>query len=79
MFFRNHKALAEELKTALNDFARFAQTLFSDEKSEAQTFLGQFFSALSHKGVIGVGATFEFRVAKKSSAPQLELIYAVPW
>jgi hypothetical protein len=32
-----------ELGTALNEFMRFAQTLRSNEKSEAQTFLDHFF------------------------------------
>lgn len=32
MFLRNHKAMAEELKTAMNDFVPLVQTLFSDKK-----------------------------------------------
>src|SRR5882724_750686 len=74
--FRDHIAVAQELKTALNDFVRFAQTLHGDEKSEAQTFLDHFFRALGHAGVIEAGATFEFRVAKKPGSPQLELVVA---
>jgi hypothetical protein len=66
--------VAQELKAALSEFVRFAQTLRGDEKSEAQTFLDHFFRALGHKGVIEAGATFEFRVAKKPGSPQLELI-----
>src|SRR5437667_5307651 len=72
--FRDHKAVASELKSALNEFVRFAQTLRGDEKSEAQTFLDHFFGALGNDGVIEAGATFEFRVAKKPGSPQLELI-----
>ena len=60
--FRGHKAVASELKSALNEFVRFAQTLRGDEKSEAQTFLDHFFRALGHEGVIEAGGTFEFRV-----------------
>ena len=74
--FRDHKAVATELKSAFNEFVRFAQTLCGDEKSEAQTFLDHFFRALGHKGVIEAGATFEFRVAKKPGSPQLELVVA---
>src|SRR5947207_6892853 len=66
--------MANDLKHALSDFVRFAQTLRGDEKSEAQTFLDHFFRALGHDGVIEAGATFEFRVAKKPGSPQLELI-----
>lgn len=66
--------MAHELKSAFDEFVRFAQTLRGDEKSEAQTFLDHFFRALGHKGVIEAGATFEFRVAKKPGSPQLELI-----
>jgi len=66
--------VANELKSALDEFVHFAQTLRGDEKSEAQTFLDHFFRALGHKGVIEAGATFEFRVAKKPGSPQLELI-----
>ena len=62
------------MKSAFDEFVRFAQTLRGDEKSEAQTFLDHFFRALGHKGVIEAGATFEFRVAKKPGSPQLELI-----
>jgi hypothetical protein len=72
--FRQHSRVAQELKTALIEFVRFAQTLRGDEKSEAQTFLDHFFRALGHQGVIEAGATFEFRVAKKPGSPQLELI-----
>ncbi|HEV2046728.1 MAG TPA: DNA methyltransferase [Chthoniobacterales bacterium] len=64
----------DELKTSLNEFIRFAQTLRGDEKSEAQSFLDHFFRALGHAGVIEAGATFEFRIAKKPGSPQLELI-----
>src|SRR6266550_2273171 len=72
--FRDHIAVAQELKTALSEFVRFAQSLRGDEKSEAQPFLDHFFRALGHAGVIEAGATFEFRVAKKPGSPQLELI-----
>jgi hypothetical protein len=68
--------MADDLKNALNEFVRFAQTLRGDEKSEAQTFLDHFFRALGHAGVIEAGATFEFRVAKKPGSPQLELVVA---
>ena len=68
--------MADDLKHALNDFVRFAQTLRGDEKSESQTFLDHFFRALGHDGVIEAGATFEFRVAKKPGSPQLELVVA---
>ena len=57
--------MVDELKNALTEFVRFAQTLRGDEKSEAQTFLAHFFRALGHQGAIEAGATFEFRVAKK--------------
>ena len=66
--------MADDLKKALGDFVRFAQTLQGDEKSESQSFLDHFFRALGHKGVIEAGATFEFRIAKKPGSPQLELI-----
>ena len=66
--------MAHELKAALIEFVRFAQTLRGDERSESQTFLDHFFRALGHQGVIEAGATFEFRVAKKPGSPQLELI-----
>ena len=66
--------MANELKSALDEFVHFAQALRGDEKSEAQSFLDHFFRALGHKGVIEAGATFEFRVAKKPGSPQLELI-----
>jgi hypothetical protein len=66
--------VAHELKSAVDDFVRFAQALRGDEKSEAQTVLDHFFRALGHEGVIEAGATFEFRVAKKPGSPQLELI-----
>jgi len=68
--------VATELKSALDDFVRFAQTLRGDEKSEAQPFLDHLFRALGHEGVIEAGATFEFRVAKKPGSPQLELVVA---
>jgi N-6 DNA Methylase len=74
--FRDHIAVAQELKAALTEFVRFAQTLRGDEKSEAQTFLDHFFRSLGHDGVIEAGATFEFRVAKKPGSPQLELVVA---
>src|SRR5207237_4744498 len=64
----------ENLKSNLASFVSFAQTLKGDEKSEAQSFLDQFFRALGHKSAIEAGATFEFRVAKKPGSPQLELI-----
>ncbi|HEX8076553.1 MAG TPA: type IIL restriction-modification enzyme MmeI, partial [Chthoniobacterales bacterium] len=66
--------MADELKLALKDFARFARILKGDEKGEAQTFLDHFFRALGHPGAIEAGAMFEFRVAKKPGSPQLELI-----
>lgn len=66
--------MPDELKNALSEFVRFAQTLRGDEKSEAQAFLDHLFRALGHAGVIEAGATFEFRVAKKPGSPQLELI-----
>jgi hypothetical protein len=66
--------MPDDLKSALAEFVRFAQTLRGDEKSEAQSFLDHFFRALGHGGVIEAGATFEFRVAKKPGSPQLELI-----
>jgi len=66
--------VANELKSGLAEFVRFAQTLRGDEKSEAQSFLDHFFRALGHEGAIEAGATFEFRVAKKPGSPQLELI-----
>src|SRR5437773_7528769 len=68
--------MADDLKSALDEFLRFAQTLRGDEKSEAQTFLDHFFRALGHESVIEAGATFEFRVAKKPGSPQLELVVA---
>ena len=64
----------EDLKSSLAEFVSFAQSLKGDEKSEAQSFLDQFFRALGHKSAIEAGATFEFRVAKKPGSPQLELI-----
>ncbi len=54
--------MAQELKAALIEFVRFAQTLRGDEKSEAQPFLDHFFRALGHEGVIEADGTFEFRV-----------------
>src|SRR5438552_10403020 len=66
--------MPDDVKNALSEFIRFAQTLRGDEKSEAQSFLDRFFRALGHKGVIEAGATFELRVAKKPGSPQLELI-----
>jgi SAM-dependent methyltransferase len=66
--------MADDLKSALTEFVRFARTLHGDEKSEAQSFLDHFFRALGHAGAIEAGATFEFRVAKKPGSPQLELI-----
>lgn len=66
----------EELKANLAKFVAFAQTLKGDEKSEAQSFLDQFFRALGHKSAIEAGATFEFRVAKKPGSAQLELVVA---
>jgi hypothetical protein len=56
--------MPDELKNALSEFIRFAQTLRGDEKSEAQSFLDHFSRALGRAGVIEDGATFEFRVAK---------------
>lgn len=76
--FHDHSAVAQELKSAFDDFVRFAQTLRGDEKSGSQTFLDRFFRLLGHEGVIEAGATFEFRVAKKWGSPRLELIHAVP-
>jgi len=66
--------MPDDLKKALSDFVRFAQTLRGDEKSEAQSFIDRFFRALGHNSAIEAGATFEFRVAKKPGSPQLELI-----
>ncbi|MEP6820845.1 MAG: hypothetical protein ABI946_00685 [Chthoniobacterales bacterium] len=71
--------MPEELKIALEEFARFARSLKGDEKSEAQAFLERFFRALGHEGVIveGVieaGATFEFRIRRKPGTAQLELV-----
>lgn len=66
----------EDLKSRLAEFVSFAQTLKGDEKSEAQSFLDQFFRALGHKSAIEAGATFEFRVAKKPGSAQLELVVA---
>jgi hypothetical protein len=66
----------EDLKADLAQFVTFAQTLKGDEKSEAQSFLDQFFRALGHKSAIEAGATFEFRVAKKPGSPQIELVVA---
>jgi len=45
--FRDNSAVAQDLKSALREFVRFAQTLRGDEKSEAQTFLDHFFRARS--------------------------------
>jgi len=64
----------DELKKSLKEFVQFALKLKGDEKSEAQSFLNEFFRALGHEGAIQAGATFEFRVAKKPGSPQLELI-----
>jgi SAM-dependent methyltransferase len=66
----------EDLKSQLAQFVAFAQTLKGDEKSEAQSFIDQFFRALGHKSAIEAGATFEFRVAKKPGSAQLELVVA---
>jgi hypothetical protein len=66
----------DDLKANLAGFVSFAQTLKGDEKSEAQSFLDQFFRALGHKSAIEAGATFEFRVAKKPGSAQLELVVA---
>jgi len=63
-----------DLKFSLAQFVTFARTLKGDEKSEAQGFLGRFFRALGHDGVMEAGATFEFRVAKKPGSAHLELI-----
>src|ERR1700732_1142797 len=68
--------MPDDLKNALSDFVRFAQTLRGDEKSEAQSFIDRFFRALGHKSAIEAGATFEFRVAKKPGSAQLELVVA---
>ncbi len=66
--------MSDELKTALEEFARFARSLKGDEKGEAQMFLDRFFRALGHGGVQEAGATMEFRIAKKPGSAQLELI-----
>ena len=66
----------EDLKSSLANFVSFAQSLKGDEKSEAQSFIDQFFRALGHKSAIEAGATFEFRVAKKPGSAQLELVVA---
>ncbi len=63
-----------ELQSSLAAFATFARSLKGDEKSEAQSFLDHFFRALGHPSAIGAGAAFEFRIAKKPSSAQLELI-----
>ena len=63
-----------ELSSSLAQFAAFARSLKGDEKSEAQSFLDQFFRALGHASAIEAGATFEFRIAKKPGSAQLELI-----
>jgi hypothetical protein len=65
--------MPDELKSRLDDFARFARSLKGDEKSEAQIFLDHFFRALGHGGVQEAGATLEFRIAKKPGSAQLEL------
>jgi hypothetical protein len=39
----------ENLKSNLETFVTFAQSLKGDEKSEAQSFLDQFFRALGHR------------------------------
>jgi hypothetical protein len=67
-----------ELKSALEEFGRFARSLKGDEKSEAQLFLDHFFRALGHSGVQEAGATLEFRIAKKPGSSQLELIKGEP-
>jgi hypothetical protein len=64
----------DELKSALNEFVRFAQTLRGDEKSESQVFLDHFFRALGHDGVIEAGATFDIAVTFKddpTTSPKL--------
>jgi hypothetical protein len=68
--------MPDELKQSLEGFVRFAQSLKGDERGEAPPFLEHFFRALGHPGVIEVGATFEFRVAKKPSSARLELVVA---
>jgi hypothetical protein len=69
---------AAELQSSLAQFVTFARSLKGDEKSEAQSFLDQFFRALGHASAIEAGATFEFRVAKKPGSAQLELIKGEP-
>ena len=49
--------MPDDLKNALSDFVRFAQTLRGDEKSEAQSFIDRFFRALGHNSAIEAGAT----------------------
>ncbi len=70
--------MADELKPALEEFARFARSLKGDEKGEAQLFLDKFFRALGHAGLQEAGATLEFRIAKKPGSAQLELIKGEP-
>jgi len=43
--------MSDELKNALTEFVRFAQSLRGDEKSEAQSFLNEFFRALGHEAL----------------------------
>ena len=71
--FRDHIAVAQELKNALMSSCA-SRKHCAETKKRAQTFLDHFFRALGHDGVIEAGATFEFRVAKKPGSPQLELI-----
>lgn len=62
----------DELNSNLAGFVSFAQSLKGNEKSESQSFLDQFFGALSHNSPIDAGATFEFRVAKKPTRKQMK-------
>ena len=70
--FREHTAVADELKKALAEFVRFAQTLRGDEKSEAQTFLDHFFRALGHGGVIEAGATLRSQNLSKLASSRVD-------
>ncbi len=74
LFGSLRRVATAELKSSLAKFATFARSLKGDEKSEAQSFLDQFFRMLGHSSAIGAGATFEFRIAKKPGSAQLELI-----
>ena len=63
-----------EAKELLPPFLDFVKTLKGDEKSEAQTFLDRLFRALGHDGAKEAGATFEYRVAKKTQDSENPLL-----